>query len=328
MKTMKGWQRLIAIIVIVLAVLSIGKNFLIQSAIKVAVPQILGTPVKIGGLSVGVLRPVIAVRNFQLYNPPGFPHEVFVDVPEVRVEYNVGAFLSRKIHLKLLVLNLKEVDIYKNPDGSLNVDALKITQKKEETSAEKKTAAAKKQPAEQMPLRIDELRLDLGKVVVKDYTQGEQPVIRVFDAGVHNKIYKDIDSAQQLATLVFLEAMGPTGIKAAGIYAAATVLGVAFLPAGVAGLMIGKDSGTSEYNADLSTVFAATKEVLKKRGTITAEDAGAGTISAKVDGANVSAQVSTGENKKTVLSVKSRKMMLPKPEIAEGIIYQVSQEVK
>lgn len=327
MKTLRGWQKAIAIIVIILAVLSIGKNFLIQSAITVAIPQVLGTPVKLGSLAVGMLRPVVWVRNFQLYNPPGFPHEVFVDIPEVRVEYNIEAILSKKIHLKLLVLNLKEVIIYKNPDGSLNVDALKITQKKEQAPTGQTTAAAQK-PAEQLPLRIDELRLDLGKVVLKDYTQGEQPVVRVFDAGVHDKIYKDINSAQQLATLVLLEAIGPTGIKAAGIYAAATVLGVAFLPAGVAGLMIGKDSGTAEYNAGLSKVFEVTKEVIKKRGTITAENVSEGTIRARVDGANVSVQISTGENKKTVLSVKARKMMMPQPSIAEGIIYQVSQRVK
>jgi len=97
-------------------------------------------------------------------------------------------------------------------------------------------------------MQFDVVKLNLGKVIVKDYRKGEPPTILAYNIGIDDKEYKNITSAQEFVTLVMIQAMGPAAIKGAGIYAAATVLGVAFLPAGVAGVLLGTDSGIEEIN--------------------------------------------------------------------------------
>ena len=65
-------------------------------------------------------------------------------------------------------------------------------------------------------MKIDQATLNLGKVVVKDYTKGEPPSIQAYDIGV-NKTFKNITSAEQLVTLVLVQAMGPTALRNAAI---------------------------------------------------------------------------------------------------------------
>jgi len=42
--------------------------------------------------------------------------------------------------------------------------------------------------------------------------------------------------------------MKGAGIKGAGIYGVATILGLGFLPAGVAGVLVGEDTSQAEFN--------------------------------------------------------------------------------
>ena len=40
---------------------------------------------------------------------------------------------------------------------------------------------------EMIPMRIDTMQLTLGRVIFKDYSQGEEPKIQVFDVGGKTK---------------------------------------------------------------------------------------------------------------------------------------------
>lgn len=323
---MKKWQ--IILLVIVVGVIGIGsaKNILIKNAITVAVPQVLGTPVRIDNLQVGIFRPVVHMQGIKIYNPPGFPSEPFVDIQEVKVQYDLGAVLRKDLHLPLVILKMKEVVMVKNKEGKLNLDSLKIAEQKEAPAKKEKPADGKK-PAQELAMRIDRLELDLGKVVVKDL-KDDPPSVLAYDVGVHNKVYKDIKSAQQLSALVLLEAMGPTGIRAAGIYGAATILGVAFLPAGVAGILIANDSGIQEYAVDFEKAYQSSLAVLAKMGKIVLENRNAGTIKAKVEGSDVVLAIEKKSPQKVSIKVSARKYMIPKPEVAQGILYQITEIIK
>ena len=53
---------------------------------------------------------------------------------------------------------------------------------------------------------------------IKITPRGKEPLVQVFDVNLKDKTYKDIQSAQQLAALIMVEAMKPTAIKGAKIY--------------------------------------------------------------------------------------------------------------
>jgi len=97
---MKKILTVLIIILVVLAVLLIAKDSLIRSAVIAGTTQILGAPAQIDRFAVGLLRQSVQIKGFRMYNPKGFPEGIFVDIPEISVEYDLGAILKKKIHLK------------------------------------------------------------------------------------------------------------------------------------------------------------------------------------------------------------------------------------
>jgi len=321
---MEKFKKIGIIVLIVLIAVGLVKNTLIKTVVTAAASGVVGAPVHIDSLAVGVFKQSVQIKGFKLYNPAGYPKELMLDIPEIRVDYDLLGLLTGKLHCSLIILDLKEMVIVKDKEGKLNVDALKVAQKGQEPA--KKQEAQK--PAKEIGLRIDEARLNLGQVVVKDFTKGEPPAIQAYDIGVHDKVFKDINSAEQFAALIMVQAMGPTALKSAGIYGAASVLGVAFLPAGVAGVLLGKDSGAQEYGVSFEKAYSAAKEAVQVRGQIITEDPVKGFIKAKVDGSDVKIQITTKDKNKVAVDVSARQMMLPKPEVAQGVLYQISEKLK
>ena len=309
---MKKIHKILIGIIVVLFLLGMLKDFIIKSTVEVVASQVLGASVHIKGMSVGIFKQSVRIKGLRVDNPAGFPEGVLLDISEVGVDYDLPAILKGTLHLPLVILKLNEMVVVKNKDGKLNVDALKVVQAK----GEKK----------EMAMVIDTAILDLGKVVVKDYTKNP-PTVEAHDIAVHNKTFKNIKSAQQFAALVLVQAMSGTTLRSAAIYGAATVLGVAFLPAGVAGVLLANDSGTKEYKAGMDQVYDALVVILNKSGQVESSNKERGQIKAKVEGAGVSIQL-TRQGSVTSVRISARKMLLPKPEISDGILYQLSEKIK
>ena len=323
-KTIKT-NKPVRIIIIVLAVLiglGIIKDQLIKAAVEIGASRVLGANVRVGGFSFGILRQSVRVKALKVDNPKGFPKESMLDITEVGVDYDLPALLGGKLHFPLVILDLNEMVVVKNQDGALNVDALKVAEKKEATPAAKPEKAS--QP---LSLKIDVLRLNVSKVIYKDYTQGKEPLVQVFDVNLKDKTYKDIQSAQQLAALIMVEAMKPTAIKGAKIYGVATILGAGFLPAGIAGTLLGKDSAQAEFGVSFDRSYQAALEVIKGNGVVTDENKTAGVIKAEVSGHNVTVKVMKLEQGKTEIVITVRKFLIPQPEVAQGILYQIQEKL-
>src|SRR3989338_5364593 len=315
-------NKFIKIFVIILAILiglGIVKDQIIKAAVQVGASQVLGTDVRVGGFSFGILRQSVRVKAFQIDNPKGFPKGSMLDVTQVGVDYDLPALLTGKLHFPLVILDLNEMVVVKNQDGVLNVDALKVAGKKEAAPAEK--------PPEPLSLKIDVLRLNVNRVIFKDYTQGKEPLVQVFDVNLKDKTYKDIQSARQLAALIMVEAMKPTAIKGAKIYGVAAILGAGFLPVGIAGTLLGKDSGKVEFPVSFDRAYQAALDVLGKNGTIFSTDKTEGLIKADVNGHNVTAKIAKLDQGRMEIVIAARKLLIPRPEVARGILYQIQEEL-
>lgn len=321
-------KKLIIIVVAVIFFLTVVKDLAVKTGMTTVGSSVVGAKIEVGYFSIGLFTSKVHVKNFKLYNPPGFPNEPMVNMPEIRVDYDVPAFLSGKIHAPLVVFNLKEMTVIKNKDGKLNVDSLKVIEE-QKAAADKKGDKKAGPQAKQMPIQIDLLKLNVERVIFKDYSKGDgQPVVQVFEVDLKNKEFKDIKSVQQMITLILLHAMGPTAAQSVGMYAATALLGVGLLPAGVIGAIVAKDDSIAEFSSNTDKVFATTLKVLKEMGEVKAENRSAGTIKAKVSGADITVTITKAENRKTMLNVTARQFMLPKPEIAGGIMYKLKQELK
>ncbi len=67
---------------------------------------------------------------------------------------------------------------------------------------------------------------------------------------------------------------------------------------------------------------------LKEIGKVKKQDKANSEISAEVDGANITLKLKQISLKKTDITIAARKMMLPKPEIASGVLYRITQKLK
>ena len=316
---------LIAVIVLIaLSVIAVLKDQIIKNTVTMATSQITGAPTTIDSFSLGIIRQTVTVKGFKLYNPPGFPKEIFVDIPAIHVVFVLGDIFRKNIHFKEIDISLKELVIIKDKEGKLNVDALKVAEEPQKP----KEGTTQKQPTGQIPLQIDLLKLSIGKIIYKDYSKGETPKIEVYDLGYKQKAYQNITSAQQLVALILSEAMKGTAIKGAKIYAASAILGVGFLPAGVAFTLMGKDSAQNDFNIPFEKTYTVALNTVKTLGQVKSEDKNSGTIKVLIDKDDVTVKVQSVTEKTTRVIVQARRLLLPRPQIAGGVLQQMIDKLK
>jgi len=258
-----------------------------------------------------------------MYNPKGFSKGVLLDLPKINAGYDLGALLKKKLHLIYAEVKLKEMVLEKNKQGELNVDQLKVTK-------EQKNQESKAKSSGQMPMQIDTLRLDIGKIIYKDYSAGAEPIVKAYDINMH-KTYKNITSVQQLIALILIESMKETGIKSAKIYGLSLLAGtggIAIIPAAVATIFTTKDSVQQNLPAGFDKTYAVSYDVLKNMGKVTDENKETGVIAANIDSAQATVKIDKKSFNETSITVSARKFFFPKPEIAKKIIDEISKKLK
>lgn len=306
-----------AVIVAAILAVIIAKDQIVRSALTVAATQVIGAPVHIDGVSFRVFGHSIKISGLKIYNPAGFPEGILLDLPKIKVNYDPGALLKKKLHLYSVDVELREIGLEKNKQGELNVDALKVAGQQEE----------KNQPSVPMPIRIGLVKLKMGSLVYKDHSVGKEPVVKVYRIGLQRS-YKNITSAQQLAALVLAEPMKNAGIKGAKIYGVSLLAGVAILPVAIAVSFTAKDSVQRDFALPADRLYDLALALLKRKGRITRADKEREVIAAVVNSHSVVVKIKKKSPDSSEIVISARKYLLPKPEIAGGILYEISREVE
>ncbi len=304
-------------VLISLLVLAMAKDFIIKSVISAVATHLTGARIGMRAFSFGIFRQSIRIRDFRMYNPKGFPKGVLVELPRVNVDYDFVSLIKGKAHLKLLEVDLKEIVLVINEEGRLNVDSLKIAQHKD---------TYKTKPKKPLKIQIDLLNLNIGKIVSKDYSAGPEPQVKAYDINI-KKSYRNITSVEHLAVLILTEPMKEAGIKGAAIYGIAAMTVAGIIPVAVVSGFAGRDSSHKDFDVNIKTLFDITREVLKKTASISKEEKDRA-IYADVSGARVTVKFEKIASNTTRLTVSARKYMLPKPEIANGILYEITERLR
>ena len=308
----------IAVIVVVVFILgAFLKDQVVKAVVTTVGSSMVGAPVKVQSFSLGIFRPGVKIKGLKLYNPKGFPHEAILNIPDIAVGYDMGSILKGKLHLTKVLVDLKEATIIRDKAGNLNVDALKVAEKQE---AQK--------PSKPMPMQIDAATLSIGRVIYKDFSLGQKPFIQVYDVGIKDRTYKNIGSAQQFISLVLVEAMKPAAIRNATIYGAASLVGVAFLPVGIAATLTAKDSAEAAFDLNFEHVYKTSLALLRDIGTLKSEDKANGVIKAEIYSNEITLKVAKATPKTIRVTVEARKYFLPQAPVASGVVYQLSERLR
>lgn len=199
---------LLALVIVLLLVAAVGKNYIAKTAISAGVRAMTGLKLSIDKMDVGVLKSALGINELKIYNPEGYADTLMLDMPEIYVDYDLPAFFRKKIHLEEVRIDMNRFVVVKNTDGTLNLDALKTVQKAKEKPAVEETP---KEKAAAPQFQIDLLKLKVGTVVYKDYSKGAEPAVREFNLNIDRQ-YENIDNPQALAASIMFTALANTTI--------------------------------------------------------------------------------------------------------------------
>ena len=125
MKRILKWFFGAVLLVVVLAVVFLLSLDTILRVVAVnRIRAQTGMDAEIGTFHLGLLEPVITIKDLKIHNPPAFGGTPFLNIPEIHVEYDRAALAQNRIHLTLMRFNLGELDIVKNEAGQTNLFAL------------------------------------------------------------------------------------------------------------------------------------------------------------------------------------------------------------
>lgn len=207
-------KKILTSVLILILIFFVGIFLIKDTAAKIAVERgaemVTGLKLRVGSFNIGILRTLVGIKSLKLYNPYGFEDKIMLDMPEIYVDYDLGAIFKNKIHLNDVRIDLKEFIVEKNAEGELNLDALKPVQDegtKTDSKAEPKTGKKGKMPE----IQIDNLQLKIGRVIYKDYSKGGTPSIQEFNVNL-NERYQNINDPAKLVSLIVVKALMNTSI--------------------------------------------------------------------------------------------------------------------
>ncbi|MCD4779663.1 MAG: AsmA family protein [Candidatus Omnitrophica bacterium] len=299
------------------------KNQVIKGSVEVVGSQVLGAKIRLEYFSMIFSKQKILIKGLTIDNPKGFPREdKLIEIPEVEIDFDLLSLVNKKLYFPFIHIHMAQLVVVKNKDGIMNVDALKISQRKENPDEQDDPRSS----SGDIELKIDELSLKVGKVVMKDFSRGDNPVVEAFDVNF-DKRYKDVNSVNQLTGLILVESMKGTTIRGAKIYAIAMFTGVGFLPAVGANVLFSEDSARALFHESVDTVYETAVSTIRSMGQLKSENREKGVVRGNVQGASIAIKIREKEGQPE-LTVSARKMMLPKPKIAQGVLYEIQNALK
>jgi uncharacterized protein involved in outer membrane biogenesis len=193
MKRLIKWLFILLLLAVGLIVgLLLSKDAILKAAIEEQIRAQTGMDAHIGRLSVGLLSPVVTIENLTINNTPEFGGTPFLDIRELHLEYDRDALAQRKLRIKLLRLNLEELTVVRNPNGTTNLSALNT-------------------PAPTRPTKlagevefhgVDVLNLSLGKIQLIDLKEPRNNRIR--NVNLQNQIFHNVRTPGDLYGVLVL----------------------------------------------------------------------------------------------------------------------------
>src|ERR1019366_1191936 len=189
-----------AALAILLLLLLCSRNFIARVSVEYGAKKIPGFPLKIGSVDVGLFSSKVDVRDLTLMNPPEFQEKMFVDMPQLYIDYRLHSMLSGAPHINDMLINIKQLVVVKTDKSDSNAMKLKGVVFSGKSSSK---------------YTIDKLRIHIGTVTLKDYshpkpTEHNTPL----DIDV---TYANITDSTDITRLILLTVMSQVKLPDIGI---------------------------------------------------------------------------------------------------------------
>lgn len=200
MKTFQSWFFRILwwftfVVIFMVIVVLANRDLIVKQLAERQIRAATGMEPEIGDFSFSVLEPKLTLNNFKLYSPAEFGGTLFLDVPELHVEYDRAALRRHELHITLMRVNLHELDVVRNAAGATNLMSFVNTMAPRKYGGGRTVA----------PLNgfkftgIDLLNLSIGAVKFVDLK--DQRLNRTVTIGLQDLIYTNVVSSADLRGL-------------------------------------------------------------------------------------------------------------------------------
>lgn len=195
--------KLLLVLLVLAGVAFLSWDWIVKKVAEKRIQSVTGMETHFDTFFVGVTKPVIHIENFRLYNPAEFGGAPLIDVPELHLEYDAAALRAGKVRIKLLRVNLAEVNLVRNAAGQTNINFLRdrLAAQQQEIQAANK-ADAKKGGGGLAFEKIETLNLTLGKLRFTDLGQPKNN--READLGVRGQVFQNIRTQEDLYGMAFV----------------------------------------------------------------------------------------------------------------------------
>ena len=184
LKFAKKWIiRLVMLVVALLVLLWLGRNMIAVAAIPAAC-KAASLDVRVEKVAISANLCGVGVSGLAVQNPAGFPEGAMLRMPEVYADCEPISLLTKTIQVRELRINVAEIAIVKNKDGTFNVAALMPPS----------SPGGQKKPARSAgrDVKIHSLDVVIGALRFTDYTKNP-PTEKTVHVDLHEHC-KDVTS--------------------------------------------------------------------------------------------------------------------------------------
>ena len=201
MKTVQSWffkilWWLTFVVIFLAIVLLANRDWFAKEIMVQKIRAATGLETEIGDFSFSLTEPQVTLGACRFFNPAQFGGTLFLDMPELHIEYDRAALRRHEIHITLMRVNLHEVDVVKNSAAETNIMSYINTLAPQKSGGGGRTFA----PLDGYKFTgIDLLNLSVGTVKFVDLK--DQRWNRMVTIGIQNQIYTNVLSPANLPGL-------------------------------------------------------------------------------------------------------------------------------
>jgi uncharacterized protein involved in outer membrane biogenesis len=190
--------RIVVLVAVAIVLLLVFKDNILRTVAEHEIRTATGMDVKIGRLTAGYFSPVVTIENLKLYNTPEFGGTEFLIIPELHVEFDPQALTTQKLRVKLIRLNLSELDVVKNQAGQTNLVTMMTKMPKGKLAPQGVRVGGNKLDFE----GIDVLNVSLGRVRFMDLKNPEKN--RAVQINLDNQVFNNVKTDGDLDGILFI----------------------------------------------------------------------------------------------------------------------------
>ncbi len=181
------------------AVLFFGKDWIVKVALASTVRALTGFETSVDSLRLDPFQGIVQVENLTLLNPRQFEKRIFADIPEIHLSIDIPSLLKKeRIRIYEMRLDIRELNIEKDPQGTSNVSLLTSGAPAKKVPAEEAPEAAK------MPFLLDRFELTLRQVSYSDRSS-VVPQNLSLDMKIDKEVFEGISDPKSIVNVILLK---------------------------------------------------------------------------------------------------------------------------